>query len=198
MTGPSPRRSRHRRHCDGPGGVEPGQPGFAVGNGEPSTGSPSPSSRSRRGCPSPSPSRRYARAVSGMSCTLIVASPLPYQWGSTWRFRDTAAGCSLSGVHTRIALWPMGRPGPPASQNSCWTSKVERAGRFPGGHRCTRTNISSSETRVHQSAMTACSAELNSSGHSPRSGTGWSVEASLPTCSSSVVPRWRSLTTLTG
>jgi hypothetical protein len=26
-----------------------------------------------------------------------------------------------------------------ASQNSCWTSKAERAGRWPDGHRCART-----------------------------------------------------------
>jgi hypothetical protein len=49
-----------------------------------------------------------ARVGSGVFCTLIVASALSYQWGSTRRFRDTTAGCSLSGVRTRIALWPIG------------------------------------------------------------------------------------------
>ena len=53
-----------------------------------------------------------------------------------------------SQTHSPVA--DRGVPGRRASQNSCWTSKVERAGRWPDGHRCTRTNISSSETRVHQ------------------------------------------------
>src|SRR4051794_37251494 len=42
------------------------------------------------------------------SVRLIVASPLLHQWGSTWRFRDTAAGRSLNGARWRIALWPVG------------------------------------------------------------------------------------------
>ncbi|GAB7042528.1 hypothetical protein JCM9533A_63780 [Catenuloplanes niger JCM 9533] len=52
--------------------------------------------------------------------------------------------------HTHSPVADRGVPGRRASQNSCWTSKVERAGRWPDSHRCTRTNISSSETRVHQ------------------------------------------------
>jgi len=40
-------------------------------------------------------------------------------------------------VHSPVA--DRGVPGRRASQNSYWTSQVERAGRWPDGHRCART-----------------------------------------------------------
>src|SRR5207244_11290699 len=49
-----------------------------------------------------------AGGVRVVSVRLKFASPLHYQWGSTWWFRDTAAGRSLSGARRRIALLPVG------------------------------------------------------------------------------------------
>jgi hypothetical protein len=51
-------------------------------------------------------------------------------------------------AHSPVA--DRGAPGRRASQNSCWTSKIERAGRWPDGHRCARTLNGSSDTRVDQ------------------------------------------------
>jgi hypothetical protein len=64
---------------------------------------------------------------------------LRYQWGSTWRFRDTTAGRieRRSMAHSPVAS--RGVPGRRASQNSQWTSRVERAGRWPDGHRCAQS-----------------------------------------------------------
>ncbi|MGH3736300.1 MAG: DUF2784 family protein [Micromonosporaceae bacterium] len=49
-----------------------------------------------------------AGVVEVVSVRLKIASPLRSQWGSTWRFRDTTAGRSLSGARRRIALLPVG------------------------------------------------------------------------------------------
>jgi hypothetical protein len=53
-------------------------------------------------------------------------------------------------AHSPVA--DRGVPGRRAPQNSCWTSTVERAGRWPDGHRCARTLNGSSDPRVNQRA----------------------------------------------